>query len=539
MTYIALARHWRPRSFDALLGQDMVKQALTNALTQQRLHHAYLFTGTRGVGKTSIARLLAKALNCEQGMSATPCLVCETCLSVEQGRFVDLLEIDGASKTKVEDIRELLENVQYAPVSGRFKIYLIDEVHMLSQHSFNALLKTLEEPPAHVKFLLATTEPQKMPATILSRCIQFNLKPLALSLIQSHLETILQQESLTAEPEALYLVAGAAQGSMRDALSILEQVMACADGVITAVLVRKILGYTQQDYAAQILQAVAVQDGEILMSFSHQVAQEGGHYAHVIESLLHAIHQLACFQQLPANSQWITCPLSLQPLATYFAAETLQLFYQLLLKGQADFMLAPSPQLGFEMQLLRLLAFQPMKISEKPPLSHESLVSMPVVVPDVAPPQPMVSIAKDMPAAPPSPSLSPSPEPVEKEVDWKALIAQLNLSGLVLHAAEHAEWVSLKQNMVTLNVLLSHRSMFTPNIKKQLEDALTKHQQTPIKITLEFKEALTDSPAQRKQRHQESTQKEAREVLARDPVFQTIQQQFDAELVQVTVDTEN
>jgi DNA polymerase-3 subunit gamma/tau len=327
MSYLALARQWRPRSFEALLGQDMVKTALTNALDQQRLHHAYLFTGTRGVGKTSIARLLAKALNCQQGISSHPCLSCDYCLAIEQGQFVDLLEIDGASKTKVEDTRDLLENVHYAPTLGRFKIYLIDEVHMLSQHSFNALLKTLEEPPAHVKFLLATTDPQKIPATIVSRCLQLNLKPLTMELIQQQITTILNDEHLSIEPGALELVAQAASGSMRDALSLLEQVIACSSKLITTATVKSLLGYTQENYAEALLNALIFQDADQLFKLSETIALEGGQYRHVLDGLLHVLFQ-------GAKAQWLSHPNDAQQhrWCSMVTPETIQLWYQIILK---------------------------------------------------------------------------------------------------------------------------------------------------------------------------------------------------------------
>ena len=299
MSYIALARKWRPRTFSQLIGQDHVNKALINSLDKKRLHHAYLFTGTRGVGKTSVARLLAKALNCEQGISSQPCLQCDTCLSIEQGRCIDLLEIDGASKTRVEDTRELLENVQYAPTSARFKIYLIDEVHMLSQHSFNALLKTLEEPPEHVKFLLATTDPQKLPVTVLSRCLQFHLNHLPIAVICQQLEHILQSESLEYEANALELIAHAAQGSMRDALSLLDQVIALGDKKLHARDIKNSLGYTQHDYALPLLDALANNEPHTLISISQRIAKESEHFHYVIDEMLRYLHQIGLYQTVP------------------------------------------------------------------------------------------------------------------------------------------------------------------------------------------------------------------------------------------------
>lgn len=353
MTYIALARQWRPQTFEQLQGHAVVKQALTRALQENKLHHAYLFTGTRGVGKTSIARLLAKALNCEQGISPTPCLSCTTCISIEKGQFIDLIEIDAASKTKVEEMRTLLENVPYAPSIGRFKIYLIDEVHMLSQHSFNALLKTLEEPPAHVKFLLATTDPQKLPATILSRCLQFHLTPLSVEVITTQIQIILANEKTTAEPAAINLIAEAAKGSMRDALSILEQAMMVEHPHLTVTTVKSILGYTQTDYIPLILKALMDNNAVALLQVSTHIAEEGGHYPYVLETLLHAFHTLA---KSPYLSQSST---ALEPFTQAFPPEMIQLFYQITLKSLEDLPITPHPRIGFEMALLRLLSFQP------------------------------------------------------------------------------------------------------------------------------------------------------------------------------------
>ena len=371
MSYIALARKWRPRTFSQLLGQEHINKALINSLNQQRLHHAYLFTGTRGVGKTSVARLLAKALNCEQGISAEPCLQCDACLAIEQGRFIDLIEIDGASRTRVEDTRELLENVQYAPTSGRFKIYLIDEVHMLSQHSFNALLKTLEEPPSHVKFLLATTDPQKLPVTVLSRCLQFNLKHVQPDVICLHLQHILDDEKLPYENQALELLAKAARGSMRDALSLLDQAIASSDNKLQTQDVKNILGYTQQDYALQLLQALADAYPQKLIDISKQITVEGGHFHYVVDEMLSYLHQIAISQSVANSNPLISPPHEVLALSTRFAPEDVQLFYQIGIKGAEDIHLAPTLVIGFEMMLLRMYTFRPAPQETTPPLLYQ------------------------------------------------------------------------------------------------------------------------------------------------------------------------
>lgn len=370
MSYIALARKWRPRTFSQLVGQEHITKALMNSLQQQRMHHAYLFTGTRGVGKTSVARLLAKALNCEQGVQAEPCLQCDICLSIEQGRFVDLIEIDGASKTRVEDTRELLDNVQYAPSTGRFKLYLIDEIHMLSQHSFNALLKTLEEPPSHVKFLIATTDPQKIPVTVLSRCLQFHLKPIPEDIIACHLEHILTEEQVSFEPEAVALLANSARGSMRDALSLLDQALA-TQGHLSGEGVKTCLGLTQQNYALQLLQALAQNDPSLLLSISRAIAVEGGSFQYVLETALTYLHQISLCHFLPQTNPLLAFSAEILELAKHILAEDAQLFYQIGLKGLEDIHLAPTVAIGFEMTLLRMYTFKPASSTPPPRLSYE------------------------------------------------------------------------------------------------------------------------------------------------------------------------
>ena len=409
MSYIALARKWRPRTFSQLLGQEHINKALINSLNHDRLHHAYLFTGTRGVGKTSVARLLAKALNCEQGISAEPCLKCDACLAIEQGRFIDLIEIDGASKTRVEDTRELLENVQYSPTSGRFKIYLIDEVHMLSQHSFNALLKTLEEPPAHVKFLLATTDPQKLPITVLSRCLQFNLKHVQPDVISLHLQHILDDEQLPYENQALELLAKAARGSMRDALSLLDQAIASSDNILGEQDVKNILGYTQQDYALQLLQSLAELESKKLLDISKQIAIEGGHFHYVVDEMLSYLHQISISQNIPDNDLFINASPEILALSTRFTSEDVQLFYQIGIKGTEEIHLAPTVAVGFEMMLLRMYTFRPSSRETTPPLAYQEKRTKSIA--------PVETQSVDVPIAPSTnmnmtlPSLSENPVP--------------------------------------------------------------------------------------------------------------------------------
>jgi DNA polymerase-3 subunit gamma/tau len=360
MSYQVLARKWRPQTFHELVGQSHVKQALVNALTQNRLHHAYLFTGTRGVGKTTIARIFAKSLNCDEGISASPCGQCSSCTDIEAGRYIDLLEIDAASRTKVEDTREILDNVQYAPTRGRYKVYLIDEVHMLSKHSFNALLKTLEEPPEHVKFLLATTDPQKLPVTILSRCLQFNLNALSQSEIKTQLQHVLTQEQLRFDNDALSVIAKAADGSMRDALSLTDQAIAQTNGDINNQAVQAMLGLMDTHYSQSLLAALLSQDGAALMSEIANVASKNPNYIALLDDLISLTHLTQLTQLVPqaagldeTNADYI------KHVAEHTSAQQVQVYYQLLLNGKKDLQWAPEPRLGFEMILLRLLAFQP------------------------------------------------------------------------------------------------------------------------------------------------------------------------------------
>jgi len=360
MSYTVLARKWRPKKFAELVGQAHVMQALSNALDQQRLHHAYLFTGTRGVGKTTIARIFAKALNCEQGISSTPCGVCDVCRSIDEGRFIDLIEVDAASRTKVDDTREILDNVQFAPTQGRYKVYLIDEVHMLSKSSFNALLKTLEEPPEHVKFLLATTDPHKLPITVLSRCLQFNLMRLTQIQIQNHLEFIMSQESLPCDKTALALIAKGADGSARDALSLLDQAIAYGAGEVLFEPVQTMLGLVDQQYGLSILNALAQDDPDQLKGAIQQLAIMGVDYQALLTQLIETLHALSYFQVFGDSADGIGLPNDiLNGLAEQLSPERVQLFYQIALLAKQDMQLAPDIRIGFEMTLIRMLAFQP------------------------------------------------------------------------------------------------------------------------------------------------------------------------------------
>ncbi|MGE6686473.1 DNA polymerase III subunit gamma/tau [Stutzerimonas stutzeri] len=367
MSYQVLARKWRPRSFREMVGQTHVLKALINALDNQRLHHAYLFTGTRGVGKTTIARIIAKCLNCETGVSSTPCGQCSVCREIDEGRFVDLIEVDAASRTKVEDTRELLDNVQYAPSRGRYKVYLIDEVHMLSSHSFNALLKTLEEPPPHVKFLLATTDPQKLPVTILSRCLQFSLKNMPPERVVEHLTHVLGVENVPFEDDALWLLGRAADGSMRDAMSLTDQAIAFGEGKVLAADVRAMLGTLDHGQVYGVLQALLEGDARALLEAVRHLAEQGPDWAGVLAEILNVLHRVAIAQALPEavdNGQGDRD--RVLALAQALPAEDVQFYYQMGLIGRRDLPLAPDPRSGFEMVLLRMLAFRPAGSDDAP-----------------------------------------------------------------------------------------------------------------------------------------------------------------------------
>ena len=359
MSYEVLARKWRPKSFEALVGQDNTVQALSNALDNDRLHHAYLFTGTRGVGKTTIARILAKSLNCEKSISSKPCQNCITCKDIDKGRYIDLIEVDAASNTQVDSMRDLLENAQYAPSSGRYKVYIIDEVHMLSKSAFNAMLKTLEEPPSHVKFILATTDPKKVPITVISRCLQFNLKQMTSENISTHLRKILKEEKITAEDGAIEIVAKSAHGSMRDALSILDQAIAYSGGEISLKKIISMLGTVDDTFLSSILNALAEADGVKVIELSKEMDEKSISFDLALEELARLIHKISMYQIIPDNLNNSGLNEEIQKLSTAFTPETLQLNYQIAINGRRDLHLAPDPITGFNMTLLRMLAFYP------------------------------------------------------------------------------------------------------------------------------------------------------------------------------------
>ncbi|AHL33116.1 DNA polymerase III subunit gamma/tau [Pseudomonas brassicacearum] len=438
MSYQVLARKWRPRSFREMVGQTHVLKALINALDSQRLHHAYLFTGTRGVGKTTIARIIAKCLNCETGITSTPCGECSVCREIDEGRFVDLIEIDAASRTKVEDTRELLDNVQYAPSRGRFKVYLIDEVHMLSSHSFNALLKTLEEPPPYVKFILATTDPQKLPATILSRCLQFSLKNMTPERVVEHLTHVLGVENVPFEDDALWLLGRAADGSMRDAMSLTDQAIAFGEGKVMAADVRAMLGTLDHGQVYDVLHALIEGDAKALLEAVRHLAEQGPDWNGVLSEILNVLHRVAIAQALPDGvDNGHGDRDRVLALAQVLPAEDVQFYYQMGLIGRRDLPLAPDPRGGFEMVLLRMLAFRPADTADAPrqPLkpvgisqatadSAKPVAAAPVVAPAVAPAP--VAVAEPAPTPVLAP-IEPAPEPVVEAVPEPVAEAVIDL----------------------------------------------------------------------------------------------------------------
>lgn len=546
--YLALARKWRPQTFAALQGHTLVTQALTNALQSQRLHHAYLFTGTRGVGKTSIARLFAKALNCERGISSDPCLTCSTCEAIEQGRLIDLIEIDAASKTRVEDTREMLDNVQYGASTARFKIYLIDEVHMLSLHSFNALLKTLEEPPSHVKFLLATTDPQKIPVTVLSRCLQFHLHPLSLEQIIQQLEKIIKAEHIQAESEALALIAKAAKGSMRDALSLLDQTLATAGNEpISLSLIKTMLGYTQKNYAIPLLEAVLQHDPERIITLIQHIVFEGGQFIHVNENILTTLHTLAIAQQLPNSAARKKLTPELTPLAEMISPEEIHLFYQIALKGGQDMLLAPLLSLGFEMSMMRMLSFRPAvgqgraaqkQISQKPESLSDNTHAADEHHASVTAPSPpsektFALPVEDMP--PEFPLSLPTRPNTPDTQDWPALVASLNLSGMALSAMNNAEFLKKEDGQLTLRIQKSHSSLFTPNVKARIEEALRQHFQEKLNLILQEETHIQHSIAQKQEESQQKAIQHAAQSLAQDRFLQDLQSAFSAEMMKESI----
>lgn len=545
MSYQVLARKWRPRSFHTLVGQEHVLRALVNALDNDRLHHAYLFTGTRGVGKTTIARIFAKSLNCEQGVSSKPCGVCSACTEIDEGRFVDLIEVDAASRTKVDETRELLENVQYAPTRGRYKVYLIDEVHMFSNHSFNALLKTLEEPPPHVKFLLATTDPQKLPVTILSRCLQFNLKRLPLQLITGHLVDVLQRENIEAELPALTELARAADGSMRDALSLLDQAIAFGGGSVKETDVRAMLGSIERGQIYAILRALAQQDGAELLAQVAQLAEHAPDFASVLAELLSLLQRVAVAQTVPdAMDDSFGDRDTVLELAQALSPEDVQLYYQIALIGRRDLPLSPDARGGLEMVLLRMLAFRPDSGDVQPASAAPARASAAARTASSARPAAAVkaavqTAAKPVATGPVEPAATPSsavaPRATPPSGDWPALIDALQLRGMVRQLAENCTLAEQAESLVHLRLDPAHAHLHSPALEKKLAEALNTQFGREIKLRIDAEAASEETPAQTQARLARERQQAAERSIAEDDNIRNLEETFGAQVQRDTV----
>jgi len=520
MSYQVLARKWRPHAFSELVGQEHVVRALSNALDHDRLHHAYLFCGTRGVGKTTLARIFAKSLNCEQGVSSTPCGECSACREIDEGRFVDLLEVDAASRTKVDQTRELLDNVPYAPVRGRYKVYLIDEVHMFSDSSFNALLKTLEEPPPHVKFLLATTDPQKMPVTVLSRCLQFNLKRLQLEQICDQLQKILDQEGITYDRAALMHISQSADGSMRDALSLMDQAIAFGGGQVSESDVRSMLGTLSRDQIYNLLAALADQDAEKVMAQVASLAEQAPDFAAALQELLSLLHRIALIQVVPdALDDNAGDRAQIESLAASLTPEDVQLYYQIGLVGQRDLPLAPDPASGFEMVLLRMLAFRPDtgKVQSTPTAAS---------TPQVRKATPSLQNKAEGQGAENSASVA-----LQGFSNWHQVIDQLKLGGIAQQLANNCTYGSWDNGVLKLYLDPAHQGMCTTRSKQNLQQALESYQGEKVKLEINVEQPQTETPAQRQVRAQADRQSQAEQSMANDPMVRSVEETFSGKLV--------
>ncbi|HLN48069.1 MAG TPA: DNA polymerase III subunit gamma/tau [Steroidobacteraceae bacterium] len=496
MSYIVLARKWRPKRFAEMVGQEHVVRALSNALDSGKVHHAFLFTGTRGVGKTTVARILAKSLNCEVGVSSNPCGVCAACREIDEGRFVDLIEVDAASRTKVDDTRELLDNVQYAPTRGRYKVYLVDEVHMLSNHSFNALLKTLEEPPPHVKFLLATTDPQKLPVTVLSRCLQFSLKRLSANLIGERLKFIAAAESLSYEAPALALLARAADGSMRDALSLLDQLIAFGGGALNEANARAMLGTIDRDHVWRIVDALSREDGPGLLAQVRELDRDAPDYDRALVDLAALLQRIAIAQILPEAAQQdqeFDAP-TLSRLGAAMPPEDVQLYYQIALAGRRDLPMAPEPRLGFEMTLLRMLAFRP----------------------------DTVAVAAGAASAPVALGIDAG--------NWPAVVDAAGLSGMTRQFALNCVAASFENDVLTLRLDQSVAERRTRPTEEKLMQGLSKYFGRDIRVVFDVAQGTLATPARQRVAAEQDRAARATADFEQDPAVKGLRERFGAEV---------
>ena len=530
MSYQVLARKWRPRSFSSLVGQEHVVRALTHALSSQRLHHAYLFTGTRGVGKTTLARILAKSLNCETGVTAMPCGTCSSCQEIDAGRFVDLLEVDAATNTRVDEMRQLLENAVYAPTRGRYKVYVIDEVHMLSNSAFNAMLKTLEEPPEHVKFILATTDPQKIPVTVLSRCLQFNLKQMPPLAISTHLAHVLQAEGVAYEAAALALIARSASGSMRDALSLLDQAIAHGAGSVQESHVRAMLGTVDLDYLYSILEAVRTGDAGELLRVAADMSMRSLSFGAALQELAGLLTRLQIVQSAPASlDDEDPDRARLLELASGLSPEFVQLAYQIVIHGQADLPMAPDEYAGFMMTLLRLHGFRPDSVAD--------VVSSIKSVNRAAPKRPAADAAAASTIAP-SKALSVAAAAYKADgagSEWHEIVAALQLNGLARELAQHCELRELGETDCVLRLAPAHGHLQMKPAPDKLQQALREHLGRPVVLRFELAQTETDTPAATVGRERRERQEQAIASIEQDSFVRDVIEGFDASLVESTI----
>jgi len=555
MSYQVLARKWRPRKFAELVGQEHVVRALTNALDTGRMHHAYLFTGTRGVGKTTIARIFAKSLNCERGQSADPCGECSVCTAVDEGRFVDLLEIDAASNTGVDDVREVIENAQYAPSRGRFKVYLVDEVHMLSKNAFNALLKTLEEPPPHVKFLLATTDPQKLPVTVLSRCLKFNLKRLLPEQISGQMRHILGAENISYEDSAIGELARAADGSLRDGLSLLDQAIAYGGGALHADDVRTMLGSVARGQVLGVLDALAAGDGQRLLVECTQIASYSPDFGGVLDDIASVLHRLQLIQLIPGYrpGEDRDDDGALMTLAERIAPEDVQLYYQIATSGRRDLALAPDARTGFEMALLRMLAFRPGDAVQadrasrpvpashapaNPPSSRATPTDTPAKMAQAAPPRPQTSPASSAAPRPDGSVSAPIARDAQGLPDWEALIERAGLRGPFSVLAQNAVLRERDGQTLVLALQPTHMGMAVEPMVSQMEERIGEALGERVRLRFVSQNqqvAATQTPAARAAQARDSAQAAAEQAIEDDPLVQTLKRDFGARVVPQSV----
>jgi DNA polymerase-3 subunit gamma/tau len=505
MSYQVLARKWRPRTFATLVGQEHVVRALTNALESQRLHHAYLLTGTRGVGKTTLARILAKAINCETGITSTPCGQCSACLEIDAGRFVDLIEVDAATNTRVDEMRQLLENAVYVPTRGRFKVYVIDEVHMLSTSAFNAMLKTLEEPPEHIKFILATTEPQKIPVTVLSRCLQFNLKQMPVPAIVAHLERVLKEEGVPAETPALRLVAHAARGSMRDALSLIDQAIAYSGGRVTEASARAMLGTVDTGYLFDLLEALVRRDASATLAVAEAMEARSLSFDDGLAELARILHRVALAQAAPeALPEDAPERERVTALAGALDPEDVQLYYQIALNAREDLALAPDEYTGFTMALMRMYAFSPETAGDGP--AH--------------------SPAREERKVGPAP-------PARSRFDWPAVARALKLTGAAKQLAERSELLAFDENSVELAVPPESRALADKAYVEKLKAALAEHLGRPVRVTVRLAAVNGRTAAGVAESERRTRDEQASAQIGADPLVRELVAGFDATIESV------